>query len=423
MEKKLHSPMRRDAQYTSRRKDAPYQCVGVAAAAVGGLVVGAMMSDSGGGGAPGTDPNYGIAQSKLADVQKQQQDFFENTVYPNQQESLAKAMDISGKVADDQLLTSQTQRTIAAAADERMRKTFYPVEDSLSLESMGYYDASPQGRIAIANALGIDPAAAESMASNRDTSIQSSVNSASADARRSFGIGMDTNRRNMAAYGLNPADMRYQMANRDAGMNGAAIEAYAMNQARNAAKQLNFAQRQDVASLGRNLPSQNSTATGLSLNAGTGAVGAASSGLNAVNSTANTANSYFGGMTSTANAMGGLSLGQYGTALSGYNADQNRKGQEMAGIGQFAGTALSAYSRNPAAFGGSDIRIKENIVSMGVLDNGIPVYSFEYKTAFKDKWGHGRFVGVMAHEVEDFIPDAVAVGDDGFKMVDYSKLH
>jgi hypothetical protein len=73
---------------------------------------------------------------------------------------------------------------------------------------------------------------------------------------------------------------------------------------------------------------------------------------------------------------------------------------------------------------GSDIRMKENIEAIGWLPNGLPVYSWQYKPEFKDDeyCGHGKFVGVMAHEVEKVIPDAVITRPDGYKMVDYTKV-
>lgn len=73
---------------------------------------------------------------------------------------------------------------------------------------------------------------------------------------------------------------------------------------------------------------------------------------------------------------------------------------------------------------GSDIRMKQNIEAIGWLPNGLPVYSWDYKPEFKDDkyCGHGKYVGVMAHEVEKVIPDAVITRSDGFKMVDYSKF-
>ena len=72
----------------------------------------------------------------------------------------------------------------------------------------------------------------------------------------------------------------------------------------------------------------------------------------------------------------------------------------------------------------SDIRTKENIEQVGWLPNGLPVYTYEYKEEFKDDplAGRGRFIGVMAHEVEKVIPEAVLLRPDGYKMVDYTKV-
>lgn len=80
-----------------------------------------------------------------------------------------------------------------------------------------------------------------------------------------------------------------------------------------------------------------------------------------------------------------------------------------------------------AASGGaakSDIRTKENIKVIGKMNNGLNVYSFEYKKEFKDSEyaGHGKFVGVMAQEVEQIIPEAVFTGSDGYKVVNYSLI-
>ena len=72
---------------------------------------------------------------------------------------------------------------------------------------------------------------------------------------------------------------------------------------------------------------------------------------------------------------------------------------------------------------GSDAAIKENIRKIGVLDNGLNLYKFEYQAPYKDTWGHGEHIGVMAQEVEQIIPEAVSVHPDGYKLVNYSMIH
>lgn len=74
------------------------------------------------------------------------------------------------------------------------------------------------------------------------------------------------------------------------------------------------------------------------------------------------------------------------------------------------------------AKGFSDIRMKQNILQIGKLESGLPLYRFEYKPEFRDIAGEGIFVGVMAHEAEKVIPEAVGVAANGYKYVDYTKV-
>lgn len=70
----------------------------------------------------------------------------------------------------------------------------------------------------------------------------------------------------------------------------------------------------------------------------------------------------------------------------------------------------------------SDRRLKEGIARIGDHPKGFGIYLFSYKAAHQERCGAGRFVGVMADEVETVLPDAVSVGADGFKMVDYALI-
>jgi len=64
----------------------------------------------------------------------------------------------------------------------------------------------------------------------------------------------------------------------------------------------------------------------------------------------------------------------------------------------------------------SDIRLKHDIVLLGYLDNGLGLYRFSYN-------GSGKaYVGVMAQEVQQFDPQAVIQGRDGYLRVYYDKL-
>ena len=131
---------------------------------------------------------------------------------------------------------------------------------------------------------------------------------------------------------------------------------------------------------------------------------------------ANTANQ-IGAITGAGNAM---SAGKINSA----NAFTNAASQGMNLFGMYNQNQLAQQyiSRLPPV-AGSDVAIKENIRKIGVLENGLNVYEYEYKAPYKATWGHGQQIGVMAQEVEQIIPEAVSVHPDGYKMVDYSMIH
>ena len=110
-----------------------------------------------------------------------------------------------------------------------------------------------------------------------------------------------------------------------------------------------------------------------------------------------------------------------GASQMGYNAqmgDFNAKQAAQANLNQ------GLYSLAGAGIMRSDIRTKENIKAIGVMNNGLTLYSFEYKNEWKDDMyaGDGIHVGVMAQEVEQVFPYAVKTLDDGYKVVDYGLL-
>jgi hypothetical protein len=104
---------------------------------------------------------------------------------------------------------------------------------------------------------------------------------------------------------------------------------------------------------------------------------------------------------------------QYNAAMGDFNAKQAAQANLNQGLFSLGGAALM-----------SDIRAKENIKAIGVMDNGLTLYSFEYKDEVKSHplAGDGIHVGVMAQEVEQVFPYAVKTLDDGYKVVDYGLL-
>jgi hypothetical protein len=110
--------------------------------------------------------------------------------------------------------------------------------------------------------------------------------------------------------------------------------------------------------------------------------------------------------------LGAAQMG-YNAQMGDFNARQAAQANLNQGLFSLGGAALM-----------SDIRAKENIKAIGVMDNGLTLYSFEYKDEVKSHplAGDGIHVGVMAQEVEQVFPYAVKTLDDGYKVVDYGLL-
>lgn len=125
----------------------------------------------------------------------------------------------------------------------------------------------------------------------------------------------------------------------------------------------------------------------------------------------------------------GSANASYNAALNQYNADQAQQGGMMGGIGSLVGGGLGFLAggglpgiglgaQMGAGIGGlfSDERLKTDIKKIGVADNGLSIYSYRYV------FGGPTQIGYMAQEVEKVFPKAVSELD-GYKVVDYAKVH
>lgn len=119
--------------------------------------------------------------------------------------------------------------------------------------------------------------------------------------------------------------------------------------------------------------------------------------------------------TGGADLLGASQMG-YNAQMGNFNAQQASQQGLNSGLMGLGGTLGAAAIM-------SDIRTKEHIKAIGWLPNGLPVYEYEYKPEWKDEAGHGKFIGVMAQEVEMVKPEAVFTRPDGYKMVNYGVLN
>ena len=137
--------------------------------------------------------------------------------------------------------------------------------------------------------------------------------------------------------------------------------------------------------------------------------------INALRTGSQVQNPSFANTPQQANTAGADLLGatnaSYQNQLAATNAQNQASSNFMGGLMNLGGMA---------AFGKSDERLKENIKKIGTLDNGLNLYSYNYKDGYD--LPEGRQIGVMAQEVEKVIPEAVVMETDGFRAVIYALL-
>ena len=114
----------------------------------------------------------------------------------------------------------------------------------------------------------------------------------------------------------------------------------------------------------------------------------------------------------TARAAAAYGAGQM--ELSPYTTKaQMEQQQQKAGAGFFGGEVGGLLS-NPALFT-SDVRLKENIIKVAELANGINIYEWDWINENSDPTR-----GVIAQEIMETIPEAVVEGSDGYLKVNYA---
>jgi len=201
----------------------------------------------------------------------------------------------------------------------------------------------------------------------------------------------------------------------------AAVGSAAANRARTAAEQLGWAKKMDAIALTQGQFGNQATSTGLALSAGNQALNAGQTTMANYGAMGNSMSQANQGALQGWNNVGTLGVQKYNADVNAYEAREKAAATSSAGFGSMVGSLAATGAKLYLA---SDIRTKENIEVVGQLPNGLTVYEYEYKPEFKNRkyFGHGRFRGVMAHEVEH-IPGAVFTIEDGYKVVDYSKVN
>ena len=104
---------------------------------------------------------------------------------------------------------------------------------------------------------------------------------------------------------------------------------------------------------------------------------------------------------------------------SGYGVGSNQnqayqKPSTFSKVANIAGTVASFFP--------SDIRLKENVIKVDEIEPGVGWYTWDWNDTAKAMGVDDQTEGVIAQELIEVDPGAVAMGDDGYYRVDYSKV-
>ena len=342
----------------------------------------------GGGAAPAADPAIGQAAMANVELGKDWLSFAKDQ-FAAGNERQATTDDLNTKVINQQLATQDQANTWAQQDRSRTLNTFQPVEDSF-VKTANEFD-TPEKQAAAAAQAKADVVA------NANTTQQS-------------------NQRSMASMGISPTSGRFAGITRAQDTNTALAAAGAENNARTMIRDKGLALKADAVNMGKGLASSTAAAYGIGNNAGNSAVANNASANQSFNQNGQVMAQGFSGNIG-ANSSAGSMLNQlYGNQLNAWSANQQANATSAAGLGNMVGTLGAAAMPLMMA---SDITIKENIHPVGMLNNGLIVYSYEYKGPYKARWGSGTHMGVMAQDVEKIRPDAVSDDPEGYKVVNY----
>lgn len=345
-----------------------------------------LEGGKGGGGAPAADPNIGIAQRQLAEISKEYLDSWKTEVWPTLKEQTLKQEARADEQFELDRALQDLQIQSANESMERYKKYGYPLQEKIFQEAEqagGAEDQEKQAALALGD-----------------------VRSATQREARNLALQQQS-------FGIDPTSGRYQGMMRATGVDSAAMEAAAANRARTAAEQLGWAKRMDATALAQGQFGNQATSTGLALTAGNQALMSGQVPIQNAGAMSSSMQGAYGGAMQGWNQVGQLGVDKYKADVSAYSAKQQADATAAAGMGQALGTAGALIYK-------SDRRLKTDIQRLGTLEKwDIGVYSFKYVDSLKDEYGDKTYVGVMADEVEQVLPEAVITMADGYKAVNY----
>lgn len=201
---------------------------------------------------------------------------FRKQQYAESQPRYNQLLDMANQVSQQQLDTSKQQQQFGQDQQDYYNNTFKPMEQTTVLDSIGgqYLSADQLAQAKTAMANGDSSTLYDLSKQGSEGAAQQAMTQAGADVNSAF----TQQAQNLMRLGGDPskmAAMAVQMGNQEA-----LAKTSASNTARQQALGQGIALRTGVANFGRNMPNTAGQAAGLSIGAGTSAVGNATSGFN-----------------------------------------------------------------------------------------------------------------------------------------------
>lgn len=273
------------------------------------------------------------------------------------------------EVSAAQLESMRTQTGLAKEASDYNRETFRPLERQVVTEAANFDTEAERERLA-GLALG--------------------------DVKQQFSSARAQGERSMARAGVNVSDGVYAGMNKDLVNDEALAGATAKNKARTGATTMGRAMKMDAISLGRGLPGQQATSTGLALSAGRGAVDTAQVPVQMANESTRLAGQGYGTAMQGAQASGNL----YGQAA---NLESTNNDALWATAGKVAGAFMSDKNEKTG-------RKKVKPAVALSMARKMPVERWKYRKDSVANDGGKEHIGPMAQSVRAAAGDGVAPG-------------
>lgn len=261
--------------------------------------------------APAPDPNIGLAQQKMADLATEQWSKFNTDIYPE----LLRQSKVQETRANEQWAQD---KEISAFNYEQAKKGYARYEE---------------GAIPAMEAIKQD---ADQY--NQEAYREQLAQQAAGDLQTQFQNQRQAQAMQRQAYGIDPTSGVAQNQENANSVMQAAATAAAMNQTRQAAKEIGLQKQGNVYNMYAGLPAQANANTQITLGANQAGLNAGQTAFSNYGSMGNSLNS----ATSTANqgwnSVGQLGVSKYQADISRYNAEQQASAASSAGLGSALGS-------------------------------------------------------------------------------------